>query len=148
MLSGVGKFVANDIFKFPRGTNLSAYTQLYVGFLMSGIIHSLGDYLAERRVVLRSIKYFLLHATAITFEDIVIYIAKRSLLVVGIKLTPEKLDGTRIGAIVRVIGYCWVTLWLCFTVPLWQDGKSFTSVNHVHREPIARFMLDAWKQRA
>ena len=146
MLSGVGKFVANDVLKFPRGTNLSSYTQLYVGFLMSGIIHSLGDYLAERRVVLRSIKYFLLHAMAITFEDIVIYVAKRSLLLVGIKLTPGKLDGTRIGAIVRVVGYCWVILWFSWASPILQDGLSALGFNTMDRKPLAQFLFNAWER--
>ena len=146
MLSGVGKLVANDILKFPRGTILSAYTQLYVSFLLSGIIHFGGDYLAERRVVLRSIKYFLLQAVAIMFEDIVIYVAKRSLLVVGIKLTPGKLDGTRIGAIVRVIGYCWVILWFSWAFPIWQDGLSVLGLSTMDRKPLAQFMFNAWER--
>ena len=146
MLSGVGKLVANDILKFPRGTNLSAYTQLYVSFLLSGIIHFGGDYLAERRVVLRSIKYFLLQAVAITFEDIVIHVAKRSLLVVGIKLTPEKLDGTRVGTVVKVIGYCWVILWFSWVFPIWQDGLSVLGLSTMDRKPLAQFLFNAWER--
>ena len=146
MLSGVGKLVANDILKFPRGTILSAYTQLYVSFLLSGVIHFGGDYLAERRVVLRSIKYFLLQAVAITFEDIVIHVAKRSLLVVGIKLTPGKLDGTRIGAIVKVIGYCWVILWFSWAFPIWQDGLSVLGLSTMDRKPLAQFLFNAWER--
>ena len=146
MLSGVGKLVANNILNFPRGTILSAYTQLYVSFLLSGIIHFGGDYLAERRVVLRSIKYFLLQAVAITCEDIVIYVAKRSLLVVGIKLTPEKLDGTRVGAVVKVIGYCWVILWFSWAFPIWQDGLSVLGLSTMDRKPLAQFMFNAWER--
>ena len=146
MLSGVGKLVANDILKFPRGTNLSAYTQLYVSFLLSGIIHFGGDYLAERRVVLRSIKYFLLQAVAITFEDIVIYVAKRSLLLVGIKLTPGKLDGTRVGAVVKVIGYCWVILWFSWVFPIWQDGLSVLGLSTMDKKPLAQFLFNAWER--
>ena len=79
MLAGLGRLIANKLVKFPRGTNLSSYTQLYVAFSLSGLLHFSGDFVYEKRIVSRSFKFFLLQAVAITFEDLVIYITKRLL---------------------------------------------------------------------
>ena len=60
MLAGLGKLVANKISKFPRGTNLSSYTQLYVAFFLSAILHFSGDFAYEKRITSRSFRLFLL----------------------------------------------------------------------------------------
>ena len=91
----------------------------------------------EKRIVYRAIKFFSFQAVAITFEDLVIYIAKRLLLVLGVKLKPGKADESWV---VRVVGYCWVILWLCFALPIVRDETSTTS-----RGRIAQFLLDTWK---
>lgn len=139
MLSGFGRLVANRIFGFPRGTNRSSYTQLYVAFVLSGLIHCAGDCAFEKRIVYRSLKYFFLHAVAITVEDFVIYIATRLLLVLGVKLKPGRADESRTETVVRVVGYCWVTLWLCFAIPIVGVKTSTTS-----RGRIVQYWLDTW----
>ena len=39
MFAGLGRLVANKFLKFPRGTNRSSYTQLYVAFFLSALFH-------------------------------------------------------------------------------------------------------------
>ena len=148
MFAGLGKLVANKFLKFPRGTNQSSYTQLYIAFFLSGFLHFCGDFMIEKRVVYRSFKFFLLQAVAITFEDLFIYIAKRFLRWRGIEFEPGKADESWAEAGVRVIGYCWVTLWFCSTLPPLQDELSAIGFANSDEEPITRFLLDTWKRRA
>ena len=145
MLSGLARLVSNKVLRFPRGTNLSAYTQLYIVFLLSGIIHFAGDYAFEKRMVYSSIKFFLLQAVVITFEDLIIYVAKRLLLPRGIIITPGRVGESWVEVMVRVTGYCWVMLWLCLTWPPWQDERSAAGLNITDRGPIARFVAGGWE---
>ena len=105
MLGGLGKLVANRFFGFPRGTNLSSYTQVYVAFFLSGLLHSSGDFMIEKRMVSRSFKFFLLQAVIITLEDFVIYVAKRLLRQVGVELKPGKPGESWAEGVVRAVGY-------------------------------------------
>ena len=146
MVAGLGKLVANKFLKFPRGTNRSSYTQLYVAFFLSGLLHFSGDFALEKRMVYRSFNFFLLQAIAITFEDLVIYIAKGLLRRGGVELKPGKVDESWAEAGVRAFGYCWVTLWFCSTLPIWLDEPSAAGVNSADRGPITQFLLDAWKR--
>ena len=101
----------------------------------------------EKQMVYRSFKFFLLQAAAITFEDLVIYMAKR-FLIRGIKLKPGGDDESRGGAVVRVLGYCWVILWFCLTLPAWLDGASAAGLHDTDRGPITQFVSDTWRKRA
>ena len=144
MFSGLGRLVANKFLKFPRGTNRSSYTQLYIAFFLSGVVHFAGEFMCEKRFVSRSFIFYSIQAVAITFEDFVIYVAKRLLLWRGTKLNPGGPDESWAEVAVRVIGYCWVTLWFCFTMPGYLDEASRWGYYHTDRRPIARFLADAW----
>jgi len=144
---GLGKLTANKVLKFPRGTKGSSYTQLYLAFFMTGIFHFAGDFMFEKRLVSRPFKFFLLQAVAITFEDFVIYLAKRFLSKSGIESKPGNAGWSWRGAVVRVVGYCWVLIWFCLTVPVWMDEANAVGFGAVDRGPIAQFLVDTWKQR-
>ena len=148
MLAGLGRLIANKFLKFPRGSNLSSYTQLYIAFFLSGLIHCFGDFMFERRVAYHSLKFFLLQAVAITFEDFVIYLAKCLLHQGGVELKPGKDDESWAEATVRVIGYCWVILWFCLSLPVFVDEPSTLGFNSGDVKPITQFLLDRWKQWA
>ena len=139
---GSGRLVANKFLGLPRGTNLSSYTQLYVAFFLSAILHFSGDFAFEKRIVSRSFRFFLLQAVGITFEDLVIYTTKRLLRRGG------KADIPWIAVVVRVIGYCWVTLWLCWTLPVWLDEFNALGFSSADRRPIAQFLLNKWNRWA
>ena len=146
MSTGLGRLVANKLFKFPRGTSRSFYTQLYVAFFLSAVVHFSGEFMFERRLVYRSFKFFLLQAVAITFEDFVIYIGKCLLLRRGIELRPGKTDGSWAEVMLRIVGYCWVILWFCLTLPIWADESSIAGFNNNDIGPIAQLVLDTWKR--
>lgn len=112
MLSSIGKHVANKTFGFSRGTNLSAYTQLYIGFALSGLVHAGGDYMVARRLSLTkpSIRWFLLQAVGITLEDFFMWCTK------SIRPNSRWLN--------RAIGTIWVTLWFAWTTPAYTDNMS------------------------
>ena len=148
MFAGLGRLVANKFLKFPRGTNRSSYTQLYVAFFLSALFHFSGDFTFRKRTVYYSFKFFLLQAVAITFEDFVIYIAKRLLRRKGIEFKLGKADESWAEAAVRVIGYCWVILWFCLTLPVWLDEPNTVGLSSTDRGHITQFLLDTWKQWA
>ena len=148
MFGGLGRLVANKLLKLPRGSNRSSYAQLYVAFFLSGIIHSSGDFMLEKRMVSRSFKFFLLQAVAITFEDFVIYIANCLLRQGGTELKPGTVNESWVEIAVRVIGYCWVTVWFCSTLPVWLDEPNSIGFGSSDRGVITQFLLDVWKQRA
>jgi len=146
MLSALGRLVANKFLQFPRGTNLSSYTQLYTAFFLSGVFHFAGEFMYERRLVYYSLKFFPLQAIAITFEDFIIYLAKRVLLRWGMKLDPGGTNESWVEVVLRVMGYCWVTLWFCLVLPVYVDGGSAAGVYALDRRPIAQILFSAWKR--
>jgi hypothetical protein len=93
---------------FRKGTNASSYTQLYVGFFVSALIHIFAVFFAARREVGEP-RFFMSQAVAITFEDMVIAIAKR----LGIRSA---------GWLGKFIGYLWVIAWLSYSLRDWVDG--------------------------
>jgi len=97
-------------------------------------------------MVYRSLKFFLLQAVAITFEDSVIYIAKSLLRRGGIELKLGKDDEFWAGELARIIGYCWVVLWFCLSLPVWVDELNVAGFNSLDRGPITQFLLGRWKQ--
>jgi len=147
MLGGLGRLVANKL-KFRRGTKLSSYTQLYVAFFLSAILHSFADLALVERNAFRPFKFFFLQVAAITFEDLVINFANSFLRRRGIELKPGKADESWAEAGVRVIGYCWVFMCLCLTLPAWVDEPNAIGFNVSDRRPITEFLLSKWNQWA
>jgi len=146
MLGGLARLIANKFFKFPRGGKLSAYSQLYLVFFLSAIIHSIADLALEERNAFRPYRFFFFQVVAITFEDLVINLAKRLLRQRGIELKPGKGGESLVEVVVRVIGYCWVLLWLCLTLPAWLDEPNAIGFRSSDRRPITEFLLNKWNQ--
>ena len=102
----------------------------------------------ERKMVYRVFTFFLLQAVAITFEDFVIYVSKTALLRRGIKLNPGNANESWVEAVIRVIGYCWVVLWFCLTLPGYIDGPSAAGLYVADRLTISQFLFDTWEKWA
>lgn len=131
MISGIGKKIANDLFKFTRGSNLSAYTQLYIGFLLSGLIHLSSDYMVRRRLTSSTVRFFMLQAVAITLEDLFLWYTK------ALRSNPG------VGWLNRIVGYCWVIWWMTWSFPIFLDPMSvdgYTIGGAVFR-PVADLLL-------
>lgn len=105
LLSPLGKAISTTI-GFKRGTLGSSYTQLYVAFFLSGLIHTAGDVvLSHTSTASRpffSMQFFLLQAFVITIEDTLIWIAQR--------------QGVKGSVWTRVLGYVWVVTWFGWCV--------------------------------
>jgi hypothetical protein len=98
---------AADILRLPKST-FRTYFQLYVAFLVSGILHMAGDYMLLQNLTGVSVQFFLLQAVAITFEDAIIGTARR----IGV---------TTASPLTRAVGFCWVFVWFALSVPYWFD---------------------------
>ncbi|KAJ3830664.1 membrane bound O-acyl transferase family-domain-containing protein [Lentinula raphanica] len=129
----IGKFVCRQL-GFKPGTWLSSYTQLYVAFFISAILHCFGDAMVGPAYLGASFPFFVYQACGITFEDIMIHIFKR----MGVQGTPR---------INKTIGYIWVAFWMTFSLPWYIDwavnaglGRSevlpFSPVRYVLRSAL------------
>ena len=107
LTSGFGKACCNALQLRP-GTWPSRYTQLYIGFAVSGLIHCGGDLMVDRALFGASFAFYVAQALAITLEDAIIGLYGRS----GVGL-PQPL--------LRLVGYVWALSWLCVSAP-WQIG--------------------------
>lgn len=89
---------------FQPGSSGSSYTQLYIGFIVSGIMHCGGDLMVGKQYVGLSLPFFLSQAVAITLEDAVLAISQRS----GIPISDT---------LARLVGYSWVVFWFNLCLP-------------------------------
>ena len=103
MFLKLGSLVANKLLKFPRGSNRSSYTQLYVAFF-SELLHFSGDFMLEKWLVNCTFEFFLLQTVAIAFEDLVIYVAKGLLRRGGVELRLGRAEESWVETVVRVVG--------------------------------------------
>ncbi|KAL7284573.1 hypothetical protein ACG7TL_001865 [Trametes sanguinea] len=122
-----GRTIANAL-GFKRGTNASAYTQLYTGFALSGMMHVWGDVMLGTPYIGNSMKFFLANACAITVEDAVIAVGRRMF---GLGREPTKWT-------IR-LGYFWVIAWFYVVGPLYVDW--FVQVPGVTTEEFLPFSL-------
>ncbi|KAF9024661.1 hypothetical protein BDZ89DRAFT_115711 [Hymenopellis radicata] len=107
-VSAHGKFLARRVLNLQPGTNFSSYVQLYVAFVLSGIMHWVAEYTAGMEwTKSTSVAFFVMQATGIAFEDGVIAAARK--LAVG---KPR---------CIHVLGYSWVLAWFYLTLPTWWD---------------------------
>ncbi|KIY68786.1 hypothetical protein CYLTODRAFT_453246 [Cylindrobasidium torrendii FP15055 ss-10] len=110
---GVGLVHALSI---PRGTNASAYTQLYSTFIVSGFLHVCTDYTVNYKWSHGPMIFFVSQAVGITVEDTVAYLTGRV-------ISNSRWQGS-VQALGRMIGYAWVFLWMVYTLPFWlQEGR-------------------------
>ncbi|TFY61676.1 hypothetical protein EVJ58_g4371 [Rhodofomes roseus] len=112
LTAGIGKAFCCALGLRP-GTWASSYTQLYAGFAISGLIHCGGDLMVDPSLFGASFPFYILQAVAITFEDAIIGIVRRS----GVKV-PRLLA--------HLIGYTWAISWLCICAP-WSVNWSLKS---------------------
>ncbi|OAX40700.1 hypothetical protein K503DRAFT_687010 [Rhizopogon vinicolor AM-OR11-026] len=103
-LTPFGKKMASFL-GFEPGTNGSSYTQLYTAFFVSAIAHLGGDAMIAPSRLGISCSFFVYQALGITFEDMVLAVARRA----GVKETKWT----------RVIGYVWVISWFIVTATQW-----------------------------
>lgn len=113
----MGKFIANTTLEFPKGSFMSSYIQLYVAFVMSGLIHAAADWVLMKD--LSSFKgnlvFYSSQALVISFEDAVVALVKR------LKISPK--------ACPDVLLYGWVIVCLGFTSPLWFESMIKVGLN-------------------
>lgn len=93
--------MSQRVFGFPTGSKASSYTQLYLAFFLSGLVH-------VEAFDPGAIRFFMSQAVVITFEDIIIAVAK--------------MNGFNNSKGVRFLGYIWVCCSLTLTFGPWLDS--------------------------
>ncbi|THH16561.1 hypothetical protein EW146_g4108 [Bondarzewia mesenterica] len=128
----IGRFFVR-LFGFKKGTTGSSYTQLYVAFIVSGLMHCAGDAMVGWKYFGSSMPFFILQALAITAEGGVIAFYRKS----GVQLSPT---------LARLIGYAWVFVWFSFSCPIYIDWSLKAGVGRSKLLPISlvRYLLRAY----
>ncbi|KAH9840645.1 membrane bound O-acyl transferase family-domain-containing protein [Rhodofomes roseus] len=97
------------------GTRASSYTQLYIGFAVSGFLHCGGDLMVSPYLFGTSFPFFMSQAVAITLEDAVIGAVRTSGMKVPIRVA-------------HLAGYLWAITWLCISAPLYVNWSLLISL--------------------
>ncbi|KAF5313322.1 hypothetical protein D9611_008498 [Ephemerocybe angulata] len=137
-VTGHGTAFSNAL-RIPKG-RFRSYFSLYVAFTISGLIHYFGDYMIIQDWSGTSLVYFVSQAVAITCEDAMAGLVRRSEVKVPTAFS-------------RLVGYLWVVAWFSFAIPIWMtphvkagitsDGVSDNNVvPALAREIAARLRLE------
>lgn len=110
------------------GLPASSYTQLYVGFAISGLIHCGGDLMVNSNLFGSSFPFFLSQAVAITVEDAVIGAARMMQLRI-----PQRLA--------HIVGYAWVLFWMNLSFPWYMDWGFRAGIVDANRVPFSLLNL-------
>ncbi|KAK2874944.1 hypothetical protein FQN49_001918 [Arthroderma sp. PD_2] len=123
-----GAFV--DAVGVRRGTNTSSYTQLWLAFTISGVMHALSQLLMPRpanitpsEIVIGIFLFFPCQAAMITIEDFVIWLWK-------------KYFGMQTPRWAPVLGYLWVVCALWFALPFAGDSMVHLKMGEVPPLPF------------
>jgi hypothetical protein len=106
VLSSLAKFASRDLLHLKRGSNLSKYTQLLLGFTISGACHSIASIIASGSDG-GKMGFFLAQFAAICVEDLLLEARK----LCRFEAKPNQ----------KWIGYCWVFLWFTFSLRSFVD---------------------------
>jgi hypothetical protein len=104
-------FLATSL-HLARHALLTTYFKLFTSFLISWFIYATGDYVLYHTFSQGgALRFFLLQAVGITFEDGVIAIFSR------MGYTGKKSIAT------KMIGFLWVFVWFTYCMPIWLDPQ-------------------------
>ncbi|KAJ7631226.1 membrane bound O-acyl transferase family-domain-containing protein [Roridomyces roridus] len=102
------RWLAHRVMGLQPGSQLSAYVQLFAAFFVSGLIHSLGQYMLTRQPSRGPLVFSMTQAMGITLEDFLVTLGKR----LGFR-----------GVVWKVVGVVWVVAWFTVTTPIWMDNQ-------------------------
>ncbi|KAH9922491.1 membrane bound O-acyl transferase family-domain-containing protein [Fomitopsis serialis] len=127
LTASTGKMVCRMLDLRP-GSWASSYTQLYIGFAVSGLIHCGGDFTVSRKLFGSSFLFFFSQAIAITVEDVVIGAARRARLRLP-------------NGLARLVGFAWVFIWMNISCPWYIDWSLKEGVMDTDRVPFSLINL-------
>ena len=112
MLEGISRFVTHSILQLPQSTILARYSNIFIAFFFSGLLHVASDH--GHTIPIResgAIQFFVTQALGIMIED-------------GFQAVYYSLTGKRRPSkaplLHRVVGYLWLVLFLTWSTPAWS----------------------------
>ena len=111
MVEGISRFVTHSVLQIPQSTILARYSNIFIAFFLSGLIHVASDH-GQTIPIHESgaIQFFVTQALGIMIED-------------GFQAVYYSLTGKRrpskAPVLHRVVGYLWLVLFLTWSTPVW-----------------------------
>ena len=121
--TSTGQFCSRSLGCSPNSMT-ALLVQLFVGFMVSGLMHSAGDAMVGIQHLWASLPFFLAQPVAITLETAVIGIARQA-------------GYTRSNIWIRLVGYAWVFLWFSISVPWLINWAVSAGLGHCEILPIS-----------
>jgi len=121
--TSIGQFCARSLGCSPK-SSAAMLVQLYVGFIVSGTMHSGGDAMVGKQYLWASMPFFLAQPVAITFETAIIAIVRQA-------------GYTRCTGWIRMVGYIWVFLWFSVSTPWFINWAVYAGLGHSEIFPIS-----------
>jgi len=122
--AGIGQFCSRCLGCSPKSTS-GLLVQLYVGFMVSGLMHSAGgDAMVGMQYLWASMPFFIAQPVAITFETVIIGIARQA-------------GYTRSNVWTYLLGYTWVFLWFGVSAPWFINWAVYAGLGHSEIFPIS-----------
>ncbi|PCH43447.1 hypothetical protein WOLCODRAFT_75865 [Wolfiporia cocos MD-104 SS10] len=119
----LGKRISRLI-RLQPGSRASSYTQLYIGFTVSGLVHCGGDLMVQPSAFGSSFSFYIAQAVAISLEDAVIALARSSGICYSHRMS-------------RFLGYIWVFTWLWISTPWAVMCLEKVGIIETHRMPFS-----------
>ncbi|KAJ5752441.1 hypothetical protein N7520_009358 [Penicillium odoratum] len=110
--TSLSNFIARDILRLPRPSIQERYTNIFIVFLLSGLLHFMINYL--QAIPLQhsgAMLFFTSMVLGIMFEDGIQAVWKRIMAPSGVHL-PTIPESASVSPWKRAIGMCWVTAWI------------------------------------
>ncbi|PCH37570.1 hypothetical protein WOLCODRAFT_146721 [Wolfiporia cocos MD-104 SS10] len=124
------------LFGLRPGTWASSYTQLYIGFAASGLMHCGGDLALRSSLFGTSFTFYIAQAVAISLEDAATAISCK---IIG----SGKVNRHR-QYLARLVGYVWVVAWLTLSSPWlcrWVGASGGTEPQYVPFSLIEKLVM-------
>ena len=111
MVEGISRFVTHSILQIPQSTILARYSNIFIAFFLSSLIHVASDH--GHTIPIResgAIQFFMTQALGIMIEN-------------GFQAVYYSLTGKRRPSkaplLHRVVGYIWLVLFFTWSIPVW-----------------------------
>ncbi len=112
MVEGISQFVTHDVLRLPKRTIVARYSNIFLAFFLSGLIHITSDHgMTLPPGESGAIRFFLTQALGTVLEDA---------FQAAYYYVSGKNRSARVPLLHKLVGYVWLVLFLSWSTPAWS----------------------------